>query len=111
MCGKLEWVPEKDPPPDLIVEIEVSRSAVSRMNLFAARRVPEVWRFDGQTVPVHVLQPVGTYQQAEHSPTFPAVPLGELTRFLLPKATGDFLGVMRPFRNWLRQLKAQQNQV
>src|SRR5262245_37165437 len=36
---------DTDPPPDLALEIEISRSALDRMSIYAALRVPEVWRW------------------------------------------------------------------
>lgn len=35
-----------DPPPDLAVEVEVSRSAVGRLPVDASLGIPEVWRYD-----------------------------------------------------------------
>ena len=55
MRGKLEWCSTSDPPPDLVVEIEVSRSGVDRMAIYAALGVPEVWRFDGTRLHVCLL--------------------------------------------------------
>src|SRR5439155_9527394 len=53
-----------EPPPDLIVEIEISRTARNRMDIYAALRVPEVWRFDGTDLTVYLLQSNGTYAVA-----------------------------------------------
>src|SRR5262249_38374776 len=36
-----------DPPPDLAVEVDISRSSKSRLPVYAALRLPEVWRYDG----------------------------------------------------------------
>lgn len=44
MIGVKRWNPRIHPPPDLAVEIEVTQSAVSRLPIFAALGVPEVWR-------------------------------------------------------------------
>ncbi len=41
---------EIDPPPDLVIEVELTRSAIDKMELFAAMRVREVWRHDGTSV-------------------------------------------------------------
>ena len=37
-----DWDPQRDPPPDLVMEIEVSRSLLDRMGILAALGVPEV---------------------------------------------------------------------
>ncbi|HMC65938.1 MAG TPA: Uma2 family endonuclease [Gemmataceae bacterium] len=103
MRGKLTWDPAVDPPPDLIQEIEMSRSAISRMPLFAAFRVPEVWRFDGESLRAFVLQSDDSYLQVERSPTFPKIPLQEIVRFLEPDETKDYLTILREFRAWVRE--------
>ncbi len=34
-----------DPPPDLVLEIDISRSSLNRMAMYGLMGVPEVWRF------------------------------------------------------------------
>src|SRR5437016_14085752 len=43
-----------DPPPELVVEIEITRSAVRKFPVFAKMGVPEVWRYDGNRVTIHI---------------------------------------------------------
>jgi Uma2 family endonuclease len=45
--GKKRLDMEIDPPPDLIVEIDVTQDSMNKFPLYAALRVPEVWRFAG----------------------------------------------------------------
>ncbi|MCI0684968.1 MAG: Uma2 family endonuclease [Gemmataceae bacterium] len=98
--GKLVWDPVADPPPDLVIEIEISRSAMGRMSIYAALRVPEVWCFDGERLRVFVLQSDGVYAIAERSPAFPSVDMKELARFLQPAPEQDYLSLIRSFRAW-----------
>lgn len=44
-----------DPPPDLVIEIEITSSAIQKMKLFAAMGIPEVWRHDGERLTMHRL--------------------------------------------------------
>ena len=37
-----------DPPPDLVIEVEITSSAIHKLQLFAAMGVPEVWRHNGE---------------------------------------------------------------
>ncbi len=39
-----------DPPPDLVIEIDVTSPSLPRFPIFAAVGVPEVWRYDGSRV-------------------------------------------------------------
>ncbi len=91
-----------DPPPDLVIEVEVSRSILDRLNILAALGVPEVWRYDGQTLRVCVLGDEGQYAETDHSPTFPMLPLSELTRFLSQRGQTDETSLVRSFRAWVR---------
>jgi Uma2 family endonuclease len=70
-----------DPPPDLVVEIEVSRSAISKLPLYAAMGVPEVWRSDGAAVVIHLLAG-DVYRTAGASAALPILTAERLTRLL-----------------------------
>jgi Uma2 family endonuclease len=96
-----KWDPERDPPPDLAIEIEISRSALNRMGIHAALRVPEVWRCDGHAIRIYLLQSDQTYQLANESLSFPGFPVAEIAQFLEPGPAVDFLSVLRAFRAWV----------
>ena len=63
-----------DPLPDLVVEIEISESAIDKMALDAALHIPEVWRCDGEAATFEQLGPDGVYRSAERSHYFPVSP-------------------------------------
>ena len=64
--------PDDYPKPDLAVEIDISPSQVDRPGIYAALRVSEIWRIRrGGTVVIELLQPDGTYAQAEASRFLP----------------------------------------
>jgi len=44
-----------DPPPDLVIEIEITTSAIKKLELFAKIGVPEVWRHDGERLGMYQL--------------------------------------------------------
>jgi Uma2 family endonuclease len=92
-----------DPPPDLAVEIEVSRTVVGRLPAYASLGVPEVWRFDGEAVTVLVLQPDRTYREAAASVALPLFPLGDVPGYLQTAETSDFGTAVRRFRAQVRQ--------
>jgi Uma2 family endonuclease len=96
------WDPSRDPPPDLIIEIEVTRSALNRMSVFAAYRVPEVWRYDGEALHIHRLTGAGRYEEVVATPTFPGIPVGDIASFLRPDSGTDYLTALRQFRKWVK---------
>jgi len=101
--GMREWLPERDPPPDLVLEIEISRRIINRLPILAALRVPEIWCFDGKAIRVYVLNATGTYQVVERSPTFPQVDLNGLVSFFQRIEVEDSLTVIRAVRAWVRE--------
>jgi hypothetical protein len=54
MRGQTEVDLSVDPPPDIVLEMEVSRSAIDKLGLFAAIGISEVCRFDGQHVSIFI---------------------------------------------------------
>ena len=64
------------------MEIDISRSSKRRMRVYAAVKVPEVWRFDGDMVTIYRLAADGAYSVAEQSQYFPFVSGADLARFL-----------------------------
>lgn len=37
-----------DPPPDLVIEIDITHSSLDKLSIFRSMGVPEVWRYDGE---------------------------------------------------------------
>ena len=89
-----------DPPPDLVIEIEISRSVLDRMEIYAALGVPEVWRCDGRTLTIAVLADDG-YAESDHSPTFPSIPLAGIVEHLSLRSQTDETSIVRAFRAWV----------
>jgi Uma2 family endonuclease len=96
----------RDPPPDLMLEIEISRSFVDRLAIAARLGVPEVWRWDGQALRIMVLGPDGQYGESQRSRALPFLPIAELVRFLHPDTTQSETKLLRSFRDWVREQKA-----
>lgn len=63
------------PPPDLVVEIDLTHSSISKRKLFAAMQIPEVWRYDGQSLWLGGLHE-GDYIDLAKSRALPAFPCG-----------------------------------
>ena len=74
------------------------------MSIYAALRVPEVWRLAGDALTFHVLDTDGTYQISVVSRAFPMVTPADLLGFLQQaRAAGDENVVIRQFRAWVRR--------
>jgi Uma2 family endonuclease len=92
-----------DPPPDLAIEVDVTHSSMNRMRIYAALRIPEVWRADKNGLAFVVLNAAGKYDEVTNSPTFPLPITGaELMRFAAMRDQMDENAVIREFRIWIR---------
>lgn len=101
--GKLKIDLRVDPPPDLAYEIEITRSAETRMPIYAGLGVPEVWRFDGEALTVNRLVPNGEYVVAGRSRFFPQLPPMVLVRFMNMQVQLDDNELADAFRVWVRE--------
>lgn len=99
--GKKRLDPTQDPPPDLVIEIDITSSSRDRMASYAALGVPEIWRYDGKVFQVYQLQNQ-EYQLSEASLAFPNIAIAEIVHFLEQSATTDYLDLVAAFRDWLK---------
>ena len=93
---------ERDPPPDLIVEVDITHTDIDKLQLYAAMGVPEFWRYNGEIWRIYQLQD-GVYAEVEVSPTFSLVPKMKLYEFLTV-ARQDEMEADRMLREWVRSL-------
>ena len=93
----------RDPPPDLGIEIDVTHSSLNRMAIYAALKVPEVWRFDGQALVSYHLQANGTYVANDRSLHFSFLSLKDVNLFLQRRTQMDETSLVRSFRAWVRE--------
>ena len=92
-----------DLPPDVMIEIDISRSSLNKLPIYEGLQVAEVWRYNGDAISFLVLAK-GRFEDRLNSPTFPGWPLKrEIPRFLA--MPGSPMGVLRQFRAWVRKHK------
>ena len=71
----------KDPPPELVIEIDITHESLPRFPIFAGLGVKEVWRFDGEKVTFHRLQNQ-KYKEVSKSVCLPKVSSRIVTNLL-----------------------------
>ena len=91
-----------DPPPDLAVEVEMSRTALDRMGIYADLGVPEVWRLSGTDLVMLRLDVSGNYQEVDRSEIFPEIPRSVFTELLDRRFETTELKLVRDFRRWIQ---------
>jgi Uma2 family endonuclease len=70
-----------DPPPDLVIEIDISNPLLDKLPICAAMGVPEIWRYENGQVTIFILE-AGTFVQRPKSGVLPGVRSSDLTRFM-----------------------------
>lgn len=70
-----------DPPPDLVIEVEITKSAINKLRMFASMEIPEVWRYDGKVLSIGVLQS-DRYSESELSRVLPGFPVALASELL-----------------------------
>ena len=72
IIGKRTIDLDADPPPDVVVEIDITNESLSKFPIYAALGVPEIWRYDGTAV--HLYERAGNgYRTITESPSFPGL--------------------------------------
>lgn len=92
-----------DPPPDLVLEIDISRSSLDRMAIYGIMGVPEVWRYSKDVLTFQLRQPDGCYAEIPGSLALPPLTPGDLMPFLSRHPATDETTLIRQFRAWIRQ--------
>ncbi len=103
MRSRLTFDLTVDPPPDLVIEAEVTSKVGKRMRIYAALGVPEVWRYDNGGLKVSQLTDEGKYIVVERSRFFPQMPLSELVRFVHLFDQMSERELIKAFRIWVRE--------
>ena len=90
----------QDPPPDLVVEIDITHTDIEKNAFYSSLGVPEFWRFNGKVLRIYQLCD-REYVEVEASPTFPKVPKERLYAFL-KAAREDEIEAVISLRFWWR---------
>jgi Uma2 family endonuclease len=93
----------KDPPPDLALEIDITHSSIDRLSIYAALGIPEVWQLEKKTLVCHLLSSDGRYTRSVTSRAFPNLVVADVSGFLALLGQVDENGIVRQFREWVRQ--------
>ena len=94
--------PTTDPPPDLVIEVDVTHSSLDKLAIYAGFGVPEVWRCQADRVRIVVFDGE-TYRETSESRVLPPLTAEVLTRFLSRSGETRRLLWVREVREWARQ--------
>ena len=104
MRGKDKLDTATDPPPELIIEIDITSLSTTRQSIYAAFGVPEIWRYDGAQAEILALHD-GRYTPRANSLTLPFVTPEKLTEFLQLSQTLSRLEWLQQARAWAQETR------
>ena len=96
-----------DPPPDLIIEIDVTTDSMKKKGIYAALGVPEVWRYDGTRLTILELE-AGVYVERGASLALPILTPAVLTELIEESTTMDPIPWIRKLRKWVKEQAAKE---
>lgn len=102
---------EKDPPPDIVVEIDVHHDSRSRFRMYARLGVPEIWRYDGHEMTIYhletqALESNARYIEHETSAALPMLTAQLLSEMLERMRNEGELTALLAFEEWLNSRTA-----
>jgi Uma2 family endonuclease len=90
-----------DPSPELVIEIDISRSSLNRFPIFAAIGVAEIWRYDGRRVQFYALEG-NSYGSIDRSSILPPMTAAQATVFLEASKIEKSTVWLHEVREWVR---------
>jgi Uma2 family endonuclease len=95
-----------DPPPDLVLEVDITHSALDKLAVYLAIGVPEVWRFSDGRLEM-LLREDDRYVQQPASHAFPVIRSAELSTLLEEGRALTDIAWIRRVRLWTRTFTRQ----
>jgi Uma2 family endonuclease len=100
--GKGEIDLTVDPPPDLVIEIDITKPSLDKLPIYAQVGVPEIWRYDGRRVAILTLAGA-TYAEVARSRVLPALTGAVLSHFSEESRAMRRADWLRRVRAWTRE--------
>ena len=95
-----------DPPPDLVIEVDVTSPSLNKLPIYAALGVPEIWLYRGVGVTFHRLAG-NAYEEITHSLALPALDSQTATDFLRQGLNESSSAWFRSVRAWATARRKQ----
>jgi Uma2 family endonuclease len=101
VIGRHTFPNREYPPPDVVVEIDMSKDSLDKFPIYAALGVPEIWRYDGERTRFYELAGA-TYTPVQNSRACPTLTANVVTRYLELSKTDGQTAALKAFRQMLR---------
>jgi Uma2 family endonuclease len=91
-----------DPPPDIIVEVDLTSQSRGKFAIYAALGVPEIWRYDTVAFEMHHLSGQ-EYLKAPASRAFPFLTTAVMTSVIEQSKIAGQDDALESLRDWIQQ--------
>lgn len=92
-----------DPPPDLAIEVDITRSSLEKLEIYGALGVPEVWLFNGDRLQINTLAADEVYIPADESLSLPGFPFLLVPEWIDRAFETDNTTWALSFQAWVRR--------
>jgi tetratricopeptide (TPR) repeat protein len=92
----------KDPPPDLILEVDYTSPSLNRLPIYAGLEVPEIWIYNMKVLSIYQLE-AGKYKETDASLAFGTFPVKEIPSFIKKNIKASPRELRQSFRTWVKQ--------
>lgn len=100
--GKLAFDLDRDPPPDLALEVDLTSKSLDRFSIYARLGIPEIWCYDSGVLTIYRLED-DSYQAADQSLAFPTLDIRALPQLLESQRSAGRLALRRAVRAWVKE--------
>lgn len=95
-----------DPPPELVIEVELTSSAIRKLELFAKLGVMEVWRHEGNQLRLYQLSG-DNYQEITASIVLPGFPIAAAQAVVQNRNAQSEITLIKAFRQTIEQSRKE----
>jgi Uma2 family endonuclease len=102
ISGKKKIDLSVDPPPDLVIEVDITHDSMNKFPVYAQVGVPEIWHHNGEKLVIFQLSGQN-YLEVKSSLALPLVTSELLSNFLYQSQTMKSTAFIKLFREWIRE--------
>jgi Uma2 family endonuclease len=102
--GKKKISLRVDPPPDLAIEVVVTRDADDAIEVYRRLGVPEVWICEVRRFTILRLEANGQYEESQCSRAFPVLTAGEIHAWVSRQNDESDTAWTKDLRRWVREV-------
>ena len=100
--GKRRLDLHRDPPPDLVVEVDITSYTLDKLRVYAGLGIPEIWNWDNGKMQFLLLRR-GKYEARARSLSFPFIGVSDVQRIVNQIQDGRERLIVREWRQWVRK--------